>query len=247
MRILPDSERGFALIGAIWLLLLGTALVAILTLRAHAAAMAASQDDAALQRELDLDAAAESVAADLLINGPRSTWWQLPARGSVTLGATTIDVAVTSEDGRIDLNDADPAVIQDALRGLGVDSQVAEAFLTALLARRQQGRLNSSADVDRLTAALTSGAAAGGLCRSDLFTIDSSLTRPDTTRASLSLARALGGQIIAEATQIRSGEALRIQATTSAGGSLIRVQRVGVLGALPVAISRRWIATACLH
>ena len=114
----------------------------------------ASQDAVAVQRNLDLETATETVAADLLINGARSQWWRLPGHGTIPIGSSEIDVTVTSEDGRLDLNTADPSVIQDALQGLGFATEDAQAFLAALLARRAQGRLSSGADIDSLVGVL---------------------------------------------------------------------------------------------
>lgn len=87
------------LIGAAWLLLLATALVALLMLHARTTAHTASREELDLQRELDFDAAIQTVAAELLIEGPASRWWRLPGQGSVALGGRTVDVTVTSEPG----------------------------------------------------------------------------------------------------------------------------------------------------
>lgn len=238
------SERGFVLIGAVWLLLLAASLVAILMLRSRSTDAAAIREGGALQQDLDLDAARETVAADLLINGPRSQWWRLPARGSVGLGARSVEITMTSEAGRIDLNDADPKAIQDALLGLGFSPADAQAFLAGLLARRQQGRIVASAEIDRLIAPLTR-ANGRGLCLPDLFTIEAGLMQPDAGRAPPVLARALGVVATPDGGVVRQGEALRIAAASPRGAILMSVQRIGMLGGFPVGLSRRWVPVGC--
>jgi Tfp pilus assembly protein PilX len=67
-----QSEQGFVLIKAVWLLLLCAAIVAVLMLRCNTASTTAT--DELLKQQLALDAATETVIAGLLLRGSISQW-----------------------------------------------------------------------------------------------------------------------------------------------------------------------------
>jgi len=74
------SEQGYILITAMWLLLLGGSIVALLMLRNLHAAEAYSDDRPQLQLRYAQESAVETVVADILFNGPRSEFARLPAK-----------------------------------------------------------------------------------------------------------------------------------------------------------------------
>ena len=79
MRRHPDSEQGFVLIAAIWLLLLCAVMVAVLMLRGHDRAVAAADASDRLKARLVLESAVETVVADILFNGQASRAATVPA------------------------------------------------------------------------------------------------------------------------------------------------------------------------
>ena len=233
-----DGQDGFVLIGAVWLLLLCATLVALIMLRAADENRGAIYESEQLQRVLDLDAATQTVAAELLIQGPASRWARLPAQGDVQFGTRSVAVTVTSEAGRLDLNDGDLKTIDDALLGLGCVSATRARFERALVDGRLRGRIRSTAEVDALTQVLSPTAAAS--CAADVFTIDGGLARPDPAQASDRLRRALALTTPEGATPFTGSQALRIVASSVTGAHRITIIRVGMTGAVPVSVTRLW-------
>lgn len=104
------------LISAMWLLLLGAAIAALLMLRSMTAARELRLDDDRLSAEQADTDAVELIAADLVFDGPRSRWAQLPANGSLTLDGHTLAVTITAEDGLLDVNRAELPHIDGTLQ-----------------------------------------------------------------------------------------------------------------------------------
>jgi len=145
------SEQGFVLISAMWLLLLGAAIAALLMLRA----MTASRDlrvenDRFLTDHAQADAI-EMIAADLVFAGQASHWSQLPASGTLTLDGRTIDATATGEEQFLDVNKADPKLIDVALQDHGYVGATRAALLGRIaLARASGHRIASYADLAAL-------------------------------------------------------------------------------------------------
>jgi hypothetical protein len=134
------AEDGFVLISAMWLLLLGAAIAALLMLRA----MTASRE---LRAETDRFAAdhaqadaIEIVAADLVFAGPASHWSQLPSHGAITLDGRSIETTAASEDMFLDVNRADPKAVDNALEKHGYDAPTRTALLGRIALAHQGGR-----------------------------------------------------------------------------------------------------------
>lgn len=226
-----NEESGFVLITALWLLLLCGAVVALMMLRSAGRAEASHAAAAQVQARLDLDAAVETIAADLLFRGEQSLWSRAPAQGTIDIDGRTVTADVSSEAGRLDLNDGDPVIIDHALQGLGVTA----AGRTMLLGRLQQlrvrhRRIASQAMLDHVVAGVSEDP---GLCLDRYVTLYSGLTRPDEGAMPAALAQALavpqgGGEA---ATALRPGTPIRIRLRSAQGASLLAVIRVvGTLG-----------------
>ena len=139
------------LISAMWLLLLGAAIAALLMLRA----MTASRDlrvesDRFSVEHAEADAI-ETIAADLVFSGPASHWSQLPASGMLTLDGRGIDATTTNEDSFLDVNKADPKLIDGLLQDRGYDPATRTALLGRIALARASGLgIASYADVASL-------------------------------------------------------------------------------------------------
>lgn len=230
----PKNEQGFILIGAIWLLVLCGSIAAILTLRARDDYEAAAEEQRELTEALALDAALETILADILFYGARSRWGMVPAERRISFEGQPIDVRVSSELGRIDLNEADPDLVDRALGGFGVSAGDRNLLLAALAARRAAG--TPIVSWDELQAILPSPGARGGEggCIREHFTIFSALARPQEAAMTAPLARALGSaHATAEPSQttVAAGTPLRIELRLPAGAGLTAWVRVtGLLG-----------------
>lgn len=222
-----QPNDGFILINAIWLLLLCGAIAALLMLRGIERGSAARADGDVLKARLSLESGVEAVIADILFNGPRSRWASVPANGSVDVGAgSPLQVRVSSEAGRLDLNDGDLDTIDLALRGFGADATRRRALLDELRAKRaRKERIGSWAEAHMLLAPIESGADRQ-TCLDQDFTLYSGLSKPRPDQASPGLARVLGLATTASAGAIEPGSAIRIAVSTSSGRTLMAVTRL---------------------
>jgi len=231
VRRVPRAERGFILIGALWLLILCGAIVAVLMLRGIESATAASDGEDALRNKLALESAVEAVVADLLFNGPQSHWALLPAEGAVAVDDRQIRVTVSNEAGRLDLNEVDPVLLETALQGFGIDAGRRILLVEALRAVRTAKQPIGSLAEMRALLATTIGMDRQARCLENQLTIFSGLVRPRENQLSPELARALGIATIASRTPAEPGSALRVMATAPGGGTLSStVQIKGLLG-----------------
>jgi hypothetical protein len=145
------AEDGFVLISAMWLLLLGAAIAALLMLRS----MTASRE---LRVETDRFAsdhaqadAIEIVAANLVFAGAGSHWSQLPSHGAITLDGRSIETTTASEDIFLNLNRTDPKAIDGALQDHGYDAATRTALLGRIALAHQGGhQIASYAEVAAL-------------------------------------------------------------------------------------------------
>jgi hypothetical protein len=143
------------LISAMWLLLLGAAIAALLMLHAMTASRDLRiEDDRFLADHAQADAI-ETIAADLVFSGHASHWSQLPSNATLTLDGRTIDASATSEDQFLDINAAEPKLIDGALQDHGYDGATRIALLGRIAIARASGhRIASYAEVAALGAGL---------------------------------------------------------------------------------------------
>jgi len=241
------GERGFVLIAAIWLLILAGSIAAILMLRSLAASTAAADRSEEVERRLALESATETLLADRLFNSQRSQWWQAPTEGAMTIGDREVRLRMTSESGRLDVNNADTELIDTALRGLGIGKGDRDRIVQRLVALRTLKKgIKSPADLDALIAGTVAPA---DVCLADALTYVSGLAEPRPDQMSPALARALGGRGGARgdgaAAPVEGGAALRIEAAEPGGAPLVSIVRLVGFADRPLEISAWAIPTAC--
>jgi hypothetical protein len=234
-----SAERGFVLIAAIWLLILAGSITAVLMLRGLSAVAAASGHADAAGRRLALESAIETILADRLFKGRTSAWHMVPARGTILIGGREIFIRLTSDGGRLDVNMADPALIDSALQGFGVGAAERGAIVTRLRAlRARKKRIGSGADLDRLLASASRGA---GVCLADHFTWVSGLAEPRPDQVSRELARALSGRGGAigddRPGEPEGGSGLRVEASDGGGSAMLAIVHVSGLAEQPLLFS----------
>ncbi len=239
------GERGFVLIAAIWLLILAGSIAAILMLRSLAGATAAADHDEATERRLALESAIETMLADRLFVGQRSAWWLAPAQGQIAIGGRDVNIRMTSESGRLDVNGANPALIDPALRGFGVSASERERILARLLAlRAMKKNIGSLAELESLLAST-----GGTICLADHFTFVSGFAEPRPDHMSPELARALGSRGGATGEggpkEMEGGAAMRIEAAESGGRPIVAIVRVTGLIEGPVQASAWGAPSPC--
>jgi general secretion pathway protein K len=233
------EERGFVLIAAIWLLILAGSITAILMLRSLGSATAAAEHQDSVERRLALDSAVETMLADRMFSGNRSAWWAAPAAGTIAIGERQISLRVTSESGRLDVNGADPALIDAALQGFGIAADERSRIVARVTALRATRRTISS--LPELSALIGSARARGGACLADALTWISGLSEPRPDQMPSDLARALGGRGGATSeprpSPPEAGAALRIEASESGRPAMIAIVRTSGLPEQPTSVS----------
>lgn len=228
----PSHERGYILIGAIWLLVLAGSVAAALLLRSLATAREAAAESEALRDKLALDGAAQAALAAMLFDGDRAS----TAR-AMTIDGRTLAVAFSSENGRIDANAAPLPLIEQALRGAGLDAAARGRILAGFAAAR--GAKTEIASQAELRAVLARGGGEGTPCVEDLFTLASRLEGPLPGQTGEKVARVLGMAVSGEgAAPSSSGAPLRIEASLPGGAALTAVARITGLSQAPLTVHR---------
>lgn len=230
--MLKDDEGGYVLISTIWLILLGATLVTAISLTVLNNAEFHAEERERVRKILAIESAYETVVADILFNGPRSNFALLPASADYNLSGFPMKVEVIAENGKIDLNNAEPALVERALRGLAVPSIARNAYLEAYRMRRSKAQtLLSIADIEAemQNAGIKIAAPSndnGSLCASQFFTSHSGLSQPDSVHSPPKLNRALNVANVANSVPVRLGSSLRIKIKAEKGLPLIAIVRI---------------------
>jgi hypothetical protein len=216
-------------------------------LRSLAAATAAAEHQDAIERQLALDSAVETLLADRLFNTNRSNWWAVPASGEIAIGERRVSLRITSESGRLDVNGADPALTDTALQGFGIASADRTRIIARLTAlRATKGKI---ASLPELIALIGDARGGSGSCLADALTWISGLAEPRPDQMPPDLARALGGRGGAtgesQPSPPEAGAALRIEASEGGRPPVIAIVRASGLPDQPTSISVWGAPTPC--
>jgi hypothetical protein len=154
-----------------------------------------------------------------------------------SLNGVSVTAELSSESGRIDLNRADPEVIDRALRGGGIGAQRRQVFKDRLLQYRQRKQsLIALAEIDALAQQAGIAADAGFDLREN-FTITSGLPQPDPAHLPTTLASALGLAAPTGPARVSPGSSLRLILRAEKAAPLMLVFRTTGLLDQPVLIS----------
>lgn len=228
---IPANERGYILITAVWMLLLGASIVAVMMAHNLRTSQELSFEREQAQIRYAQESAIETVVADILFNGARSQLARLPAKTSYTINGVVMRVRVSSESGKIDVNQADPVLIERALRGLGIAASQRQAFLAIIASELSASRLfQSPADV---AAAMQQAGIMfdRGFCPGTYFTTFSGLGQPVAGQMRPEVSKALGLPNLPTSARASSGTAVRISVTADGTRPLTAVVRIsGLIG-----------------
>ena len=234
------GEQGYVLITAIWLLILAGSIVAVVTLRTLSQAREIKEQGEALSERIALESAVETVFADRLFAGNHSQWWLTPTSGQVNIEGISVETILTSESGRLDINEADPKLIKQALRGLGIDEKLASEFADEVRQRRsEENRINTFSEVRSMLPQSSAG------CLEENLTLTSGLATPRPDQMPDALARAMGQATSVTPASPEAGAALRLRASRPGQAGLLVVARVTGLREAPLSISSWDYPSAC--
>lgn len=213
------------------MLLLGASIVAYIIAHNLRVAEQYSFEQEQLEIAYAQESAFETALADMLFNGPRSTFANLPAETSYSINGVQMRILVEIESGKIDVNRADVTLIDRALRGFGVSASKRDVFQRSLETKRRSGQLlESSSELHALME--QSGIGIGNaLCAADYFTVYSGLTQPEKSQMKSELSGALGQADLSRVSKARPGSALRITVQQQGREAINVVTRVsGLIG-----------------
>lgn len=225
MRPAGEGERGYVMLSVVWLLVLTGSIVAFLMLRSLNNSEQAKSAGEVLRARLALDAAFETIVADRIVEGDRSRWSRAPMEGRIDVEGLAIQVRSTDEARRIDLERADPQLIDSILREAGYSAEQRQSVL-GQIALRQGGAapMRSLIDLEAIFAA--DARSADIPCLVDRFTF----VRGGATTANAAAVMS-DSQRGSEAQALVGGAAQRIELSTSRGMSRTIIVRVtGQLG-----------------
>jgi general secretion pathway protein K len=127
-------ERGVALIAALWtvvlLAVIATALIAIFRSDARILQIQTAQYQAAEATKAGID------LAIVALSDPHGDWPTDGTTKQLRLGDAEIDIQVTRESGKVDLNTGDPDLLRGLLDTSGTGPGLADALARAIVDRR---------------------------------------------------------------------------------------------------------------
>jgi general secretion pathway protein K len=128
-----SRERGFALLIVLWTLILISLLILQLTEQGGAQARLASNLRRGAIAEQVADGAFQQAAFDLMSTG-QSGWSLAGGSHHLVVPGGTADIVVHNEAGKVDLNNASPAVLASLIEAAGASSEDAAAIGQNILA-----------------------------------------------------------------------------------------------------------------
>lgn len=131
-------ERGLALISVLWGLIILSLIAAAMLAATSTSTRIDRNSWSAARADTIADAAINRAILALLDKRPSGRWRIDGTRQSVDMQGATSDVWIQDEAGKIDLNTADPALLQGLLQSVDIDSDVAGNTVSLIVARRQK-------------------------------------------------------------------------------------------------------------
>lgn len=135
---IPDEDAGYALISALWLLLLAASLSGLLMLRSVRGSEALVADRSAIRDHLRLDSALETALADMLFYGQASVIARSGGAGRYSVDGQEVTVRASAESARVDINEAPLPTIEATLTQSGVSPDRRASILDMLTVMRAQ-------------------------------------------------------------------------------------------------------------
>ena len=219
------SDKGFVLVTAIWLLALCAAVALALMWLARERAQTSQSRADEVRAAFGLEGAVYDVLFDILSRGEASRWAQSGGAGAIDTSAGPVQIRISLEAGRIDLNAVDLDVLDTALRGLGYGAGDRDKISRSLLKLRAANhRLASWSEAEQILEPLQ--VAQPERCIADLFTLSGGTARPDPAAAPPALAEALDLVPPGQRAKVAPGQAVRVRAVASSREGIEVIARV---------------------
>ena len=138
------GEQGFALLVVLWVIAIGTLLVAAFNTTVRSGASFMSSEMQLARAEHLLDAGLE-IAAAHLIDKSSARWRPDGKPRAIAFDGTTIQINVSDPNGLIDLNKSDEKLLGEFFRAFASDARVASTIVKGILDARTKTSRGSSA------------------------------------------------------------------------------------------------------
>ena len=151
MRPGPDAgERGYALIGVIWLLVFAGSVTALLLMRASDRMNEVKKQGDLVRGSLALEGALDAIAAERLFGNADSPWMTAGSH-SIDMDGISVSGTIGAEEQRLDINRATAEAIDGELQAGGVSRQTRMRTLGSIAEARAAGeRIGSLAALSAL-------------------------------------------------------------------------------------------------
>lgn len=137
------------------------------------------------------ESAIDRIIADILFNSRQSRYYQLPAQDTLMIDGQRVDVQLVSENGKVDVMRADPAMVERALHGLGVPANMRESLTEQLeISRKYEDEAAGHMRALGIFRGIQ-GDLPDDFCMAQWFTRHSGLATPQKTMMDDALAKAL--------------------------------------------------------
>jgi len=165
----PDTgERGYALIGVIWLLVFAGSVTALLLMRASDRMVEVRKEGDAARARLALDGAPDAIAAERLFGAADSPWMTAGSH-SIDIDGIQVTGAISAEEQRLDVNRATAEAIDGELGAAGVSRQTRMRTLGRIAEVRAAGERIGS--LGALAALLAEAQREGKSCLLERMTV----------------------------------------------------------------------------
>ncbi len=135
----PDAgERGYALIGVIWLLIFAGSVTALLLMRASDRMAEVRKQGDLVRGSLALEGALDAIAAERLFGAADSPWMTVGTH-SIDVDGISVSGTVSAEEQRLDINRATAEALDGELQGAGVSRQTRMRTLGGIAEARAAG------------------------------------------------------------------------------------------------------------
>ena len=230
MRPGPDAgERGYALIGVIWLLVFAGSVTALLLMRASDRMAEVKKQGDLVRGSLALEGALDAIAAERLFGAADSPWMTAGSH-SIDMDGIPVNGTISAEEQRLDINRATVEAIDGELEAAGVSRQTRMRTLGSIAEVRASGERIGS--LSALSALLADAQREAKACLLDRMTV-------------------FGGRAQAfaagqEASQSLPAYALvRAALSVSGGGTATAIMRSVPVGGTPVLILDWKVGNVC--
>lgn len=139
MRPAPEAgERGYALIGVIWLLVFAGSVTALLLMRASDRMAEVRKQGDLVRGSLALEGALDAIAAERLFGAADSPWMTAGSH-SIDMDGISVSGTISAEEQRLDINRATAEAIDGELQAVGVSRQTRMRTLGSITEVRASG------------------------------------------------------------------------------------------------------------